>query len=154
MIDTLTQLFLRDLDKLKTEITSFKDEKKIWEISGDTRLSGGQVKNSAGNLCLHLCGNLQHFIGAVLGNSGYIRNREAEFSRKNVPLKEFVDEIELTAKVVENTLNELDEEILQKTFPINVFGYEMTTGYFLTHLTTHLNYHLGQINYHRRLLDI
>ena len=147
MIQTLTQLFLRDLEKLKTEISSFKDEKKIWEISGD-------VKNSAGNLCLHLCGNLQHFIGAVLGNSGYVRNRDAEFSRKNVPGKELVDEIELTAKVVENTLNELDEEILQKTFPINVFGYEMTTGYFLTHLTTHLNYHLGQINYHRRLLDI
>jgi len=147
MITTLTKLYLRDLEKLKTEITSFKDEKKIWEISGD-------VKNSAGNLCLHLCGNLQHFIGAVLGNSGYVRNRDAEFSRKNVPVKELVDEIELTAKVVENTLNELDEEILQKTFPINVFGYEMTTGYFLTHLTTHLNYHLGQINYHRRLLDI
>ena len=147
MITILSQLFLRDLEKLKTEISSFKDEKKIWEISGD-------VKNSAGNLCLHLCGNLQHFIGAVLGNSGYVRNRDAEFSRKNVPVKELVDEIELTAKVVENTLNELDEEILQKTFPINVFGYEMTTGYFLTHLTTHLNYHLGQINYHRRLLDI
>jgi uncharacterized damage-inducible protein DinB len=147
MITILSQLYLRDLEKLKTEITSFKDEKKIWEISGD-------VKNSAGNLCLHLCGNLQHFIGAVLGNSGYVRNRDAEFSRKNVPVKELVDEIELTAKVVENTLNELDEEILQKTFPINVFGYEMTTGYFLTHLTTHLNYHLGQINYHRRLLDI
>lgn len=147
MITTLTKLYLRDLEKLKTEITSFKDEKKIWEISGN-------VKNSAGNLCLHLCGNLQHFIGAVLGNSGYVRNRDAEFSRKNVPVKELVDEIELTAKVVENTLNELEEEILQKTFPINVFGYEMTTGYFLTHLTTHLNYHLGQINYHRRLLDI
>ena len=147
MIKILLQLFQRDLEKLKSEISLFKDEKKIWEISGN-------VKNSAGNLCLHLCGNLQHFIGAVLGNSGYVRNRDAEFSRKNVPVKELVDEIELTAKVVENTLNELEEEILQKTFPINVFGYEMTTGYFLTHLTTHLNYHLGQINYHRRLLDI
>jgi len=153
MVDILIKLFLRDLEKLKTEITSFKDEKNIWEVSGDTRLSGGQVKNSAGNLCLHLCGNLQHFIGAVLGNSGYVRNRDAEFSRKNVPVKELVNEIELTAKVVEKTLNELDEEILQKTFPINVFGYEMTTEFFLVHLTTHLNYHLGQINYHRRLLD-
>jgi len=147
MIQTLTQLFIRDLDKLKTEISSFKDEKKIWEISGE-------VKNSAGNLCLHLCGNLQHFIGAVLGNSGYVRNRDAEFSRKNVPLKELVIEIELTANIVEKTLKELKEEELTKTFPINVFGYEMTTGYFLVHLTTHLNYHLGQINYHRRLLDI
>jgi uncharacterized damage-inducible protein DinB len=146
MIDILLQLFQRDLEKLKTEISSFKDEKKIWAISGE-------VKNSAGNLCLHLCGNLQHFIGAVLGNSGYVRNRDAEFSRKNVSVKELVEEIELTTKVVEKTLKELKEEELTKTFPINVFGFEMTTGYFLVHLSTHLNYHLGQINYHRRLLD-
>lgn len=153
MIESLTKLFLKDLEKLKTEISSFKDEKNIWKISVDTSLSGGQVKNSAGNLCLHLCGNLQHFIGAVLGKSGYVRNRDAEFSRKNVPLEELIDEIEVTTKVVEKTLNELDESILPKTYPINVFGYEMTTEYFLIFLTTHLNYHLGQINYHRRLLD-
>jgi uncharacterized damage-inducible protein DinB len=146
MIETLTKLFLRDLEKLKTEITSFKDEKKIWEISGE-------VKNSAGNLCLHLCGNLQHFIGTVLGNSGYMRNREAEFSRKNVPVRDLVAEIELTVQIVEKTLNELKEDDLQKTYPINVLGFEMSTEFFLTHLTTHLNYHLGQINYHRRLLD-
>jgi len=146
MIETLTQLFLRDLEKLKTEISSFKDEKNIWKISGE-------IKNSAGNLCLHLCGNLQHFIGAVLGNSGYIRNRDAEFSRKDVPFRELVAEIELTVKVVQKTLQELKEDDLQKTYPINVLGFEMTTEFFLTHLTTHLNYHLGQINYHRRLLD-
>ncbi|MCW8803586.1 MAG: DinB family protein [Ignavibacteriaceae bacterium] len=146
MIEVLTQLFQHDLEKLRTEISSYKDENKMWEMSGE-------LKNSAGNLCLHICGNLQHFIGATLGNSGYIRKREAEFSRKNVPLKELVDEIELTTKVVEKTLKGLKEEDLQKTFPINVFGHEMTTGFFLVHLTTHLNYHLGQINYHRRLLD-
>ena len=146
MVQTLSQLFLRDLEKLKTEISSYKDEKKIWEISGD-------IKNSAGNLCLHLCGNLQHFIGAILGNSGYIRNRDAEFSRKEVPIRELVAEIELTIKVVQKTLQELKEEDLQKTYPINVFGYEMTTEYLLTNMAAHLNYHLGQINYHRRLLD-
>ena len=146
MIVSLTQIYLRDLEKLKTEISSFKDEKNIWKISGD-------IKNSTGNLCLHLCGNFQHFIGAILGNSGYIRNRDAEFNRRDVPLKELVDEIELTMKVVEKTLKELKEEELSKTFPINVFGFEMTTGYFLVHLTTHLSYHLGQINYQRRLLD-
>ena len=146
MIDIPTKLFLTDLEKLKIEFSSSKDEKTLWKISGD-------IKNSSGNLCLHLCGNLQHFIGAVLGNSGYVRNRDAEFSRKYVPLKELIDEIELTAKVVQKTLKELKEEELSKTFPINVFGFEMTTEYFLVHLTTHLNYHLGQINYHRRLLD-
>jgi uncharacterized damage-inducible protein DinB len=147
MIESLTQIFHHDLEKLKTEITSFKDEKKIWVISGD-------IKNSAGNLCLHLCGNLQHFVGAVLGSSGYIRNRDAEFSRKNVPIRELVAEIETTVKVVEKTLQELKEDDLQKIYPINVFGYEMTTEYLLTQMAAHLNYHLGQINYHRRLLDI
>ena len=146
MIETLDKLFQRDLENLKTEISSYKDEENLWEISGD-------VKNSAGNLCLHLCGNLQHFIGAVLGNSGYIRNRDAEFSRKNVPLKELVKEIELTTTDVVKTLKKLKEVHLDEKFPINVFGYEMTTEYFLIHLITHLNYHLGQINYHRRLLE-
>ena len=154
MIQTLLQLYLRDLEILKTEISSFKDEKNIWKIFGDTRLSGGQVKNSAGNLCLHLCGNLQHFIGAVLGSSGYVRNRDAEFTRKDVPIRELVAEIELTSTVLQETFVKLSEDDLQKIYPINVFGYEMTTEYLLTHMAAHLNYHLGQVNYHRRLLDI
>jgi uncharacterized damage-inducible protein DinB len=146
LIKILAQLFQRDLEKLKTEIISYKDEKKIWEVSVD-------IKNSAGNLCLHVCGNLQHFVGAVLGNSGYVRKRDEEFSNKNVPVDEMIQEIDKTLQIVTQTLNELKEEKLDETFPINVFGYEMTTGFFLTHLTTHLSYHLGQINYHRRLLD-
>ena len=144
--EILAQLFKRDLEKLKTEITSYKDEKKMWEVSGD-------IKNSAGNLCLHLLGNLQHFIGTTLGKSGYERNRDAEFSRKNAPVEEMQKEIDETIIIIKKTLNELDEKRLKDIYPINVFGYEMTTGFFLTHLTTHLSYHLGQINYHRRLLD-
>jgi uncharacterized damage-inducible protein DinB len=142
----ISLLFQRNLEKLKTEITSFQDEKKLWETAGN-------VKNSSGNLCLHICGNLQHFIGVVLGNSGYIRNRDAEFSRKNVPLTEMLNQIEITTKIVEKTLNEISNESLNEIYPLNVFGYEMTNGFFLTHLTTHLNYHLGQVNYHRRFLD-
>lgn len=146
MIEILKQLFQSDLEKLKTEITSFKDEKNIWKISGD-------IKNSAGNLCLHLCGNLQHFVGAVLGNSGYVRNREAEFSRKDVPIVELVAEIELTKNVVQRSFEKLTEDDLKKSYPINAFGYEMTTEYLLTNMATHFTYHLGQINYHRRLFD-
>jgi len=146
MIETLTKLYLRDLEKLKTEITSYKNEEELWKVSGE-------IANSAGNLCLHICGNLQHFIGATLGKTGYVRKRDEEFSRKTVAIRDLVAEIDLTIKTVQKTLNELNEEDLTKTYPINVFGYEMTTNYFLTHLTTHLTYHLGQINYHRRLLD-
>ena len=146
MIEILSKLYHRDLEKLKTEITFYKNEVNLWIISGE-------ILNSGGNLCLHLCGNLQHFIGAVLGNSGYIRKRDKEFSKKNVPISELVAEIEITTKAVQDTFAKLNEDDLQKTYPINVFGYEMTTEYLLTHMAAHLTYHLGQINYHRRLLD-
>lgn len=146
MNEILIQLFERDLEKLKTEITSYKDEKKMWEVTGE-------ISNSAGNLCLHICGNLQYFIGSVLGVSGYKRDRNSEFSRKNIPMDEIIRKIDHTIFTVKKTLNELDVNKLDEIYPINVFGKEMTTGFFLAHLTTHLNYHLGQINYHRRLLD-
>ena len=146
MKNTLIQLFDRDLEKLKIEITSYKDEKKMWEVTGE-------ISNTAGNLCLHICGNLQHFIGSVLGVSGYKRDRDSEFSRKNIPVDEIIRKIDHTIFTVKKTLNELDVNKLDEIYPINVFGKEMTTGFFLAHLTTHLNYHLGQINYHRRLLD-
>ena len=146
MIQILQDLFQRDLEKLKLEISSYKNEKNLWIISGD-------IKNSAGNLCLHICGNLQHFVGAVIGKSGYVRKRELEFSKKGITVDELVNEIESTLHIVQKSLSELKEEKLKEKYPIDVFGYEMTAGFFLTHLTTHLSYHLGQINYHRRLLD-
>jgi len=147
MVEILTKLYLKELEKLKTEITSYKKEENLWKISGE-------ILNSAGNLCLHLCGNLQHFVGAVLGNSGYVRKRDEEFSKKNVPIRELVAEMDLTIEAVRNTFAKLKEDDLQKTYPINVFGYEMTTEYLLTNMATHLSYHLGQINYHRRLTDL
>jgi len=146
MKEIFLKLFDRDLNKLKDEISAYKDEKKLWIISGE-------VKNSGGNLCLHICGNLQHFIGATIGNSGYVRNRDAEFGTKDTPKSELLKEIDKTIAAVEKALNELKEEKLNEIFPINVFGYEMTTEFFLVHLISHLSYHLGQVNYHRRLLD-
>ena len=153
MLQILDKLYQKDLEKLKTEMTSYKNEENLWKISGE-------ILNSGGNLCLHLCGNLQHFIGAVLGNSGYVRKRDEEFSKKNIPIRDpalpgggLVAEIDLTMEVLKKTFAKLKEDDLQKTYPINVFGYEMTTEYLLTHMATHLTYHLGQINYHRRLLD-
>jgi uncharacterized damage-inducible protein DinB len=92
-------------------------------------------------------------IGAVLGKSGSVRNRDVEFSKKDVPIRALVAEMEMSAKVLQKTLQELKEDDLQKTYPINGLGHEMTTEFFLTHLATHLYYHLGQINYHRRMLD-
>lgn len=145
-MEVLIQLFNRDIDKLKLEIESFKDQKKMWVTSCD-------ISNSAGNLCLHLVGNLNHFIGSVIGNSSYVRNREAEFNSKNIPAEVLLKMIKETKGVVCTTLKNFDETELRSIYPIQVFGNEMSYHFFLIHLVTHLNYHLGQINYLRRILD-
>ena len=142
--EELKEIFIRELNKLEEEINAYADESKLWIIKGE-------IKNSAGNLCLHLNGNLQHFIGAMLGKTGYVRNRDAEFTDKNIPRNRLIELIHTSKKVINETLNQLDEENLAHNYPLQVFGKEMTTRFFLTHLTTHLTYHLGQINYHRRL---
>lgn len=144
-IGLLQKILLRDLTLLEEEINQYTTEESLWVVKGD-------VKNSAGNLCLHLCGNLQHFIGTVLGNTGYVRNREAEFGSKGVPKADLIREIQATKKAVEHTLGKLEASKLDEIYPIQVFGEPMTTGYFLIHLATHLTYHRGQINYHRRLI--
>ncbi|AYN00752.1 DinB family protein [Chryseobacterium sp. 3008163] len=144
--ESLKSLYTRDLNKLKTEIESYQNEEALWKIDKN-------ILNSAGNLCLHLVGNLNHFIGAILGNSGYIRNRELEFSLKNIPRTELILQIEKTIEVIHSSLDQLSEDDLKKEYSFEALGYPMTTEYFLIHLFGHLSYHLGQINYHRRLLD-
>lgn len=146
MIDSLITLYKRDLTALKKEINLYQDEEKLWVLDGD-------ISNCTGNLCLHLVGNLNHFIGAQLGETGYIRKRDLEFSQKNVPISALNKQVDDTINMVEATLNALFEEDLKKKYPIQVFGEPMTTEYFLLHLVMHLSYHLGQVNYHRRLLD-
>ncbi|MFN7117409.1 MAG: DinB family protein [Saprospiraceae bacterium] len=146
LIVTLQTLFRRELEKLKQEISQYQAEHHIWKIDKN-------IANSAGNLCLHLVGNLNHFIGKILGDTDYVRDREAEFSSKDIPQATLVQMIEDTIITVEKSLGKLNAEALQKTYPVEVFGYQMTTEFFLVHLAMHLDYHLGQINYHRRLLD-
>lgn len=144
--ETLIKIFNRDLNKLKAEIESYTDEENLWVLTDG-------ISNCAGNLCLHIIGNLNHFIGSVIGNTGYVRQRDLEFSLKHVPKEELIEQINKVSITVEKTLKALDVDDLQKDYPIQVFNELMTTEFFLTHLVTHLAYHLGQINYHRRLLD-
>jgi uncharacterized damage-inducible protein DinB len=146
VIENLILLFDRDLLRLQKEINAYKDARNIWVIDK-------QIMNSGGNLCLHLLGNLQHYIGAIIGGSGYVRNRPVEFSSKNVELSVINETIEKTRIVVSDTLKNLPVEDLSKEYPEKVFEFSTTTEFHLLHLLTHLNYHLGQINYHRRLLD-
>ncbi len=143
--NSLISIFERDLERLKDEINLFVKEADIW-------IAPGGINNSPGNLCLHICGNLKHFIGATLGDTNFTRDREKEFSLKNIPKVDLIKNIEETFADVKKTLLNLDAKSLSKIYPIDLLGYETTTEDFLIHLTNHLNYHLGQINYLRRIL--
>ena len=146
LTDTLKKLFKRDLQKLIAEINAYQKEETLWKLEND-------ISNSAGNLCLHLVGNLHHFIGSQLGKTGYVRNRPLEFSLKGVSRATLIQQVEETIQMIETTLDQLSSEQLQAEYPLLVFKEKTSVEYMLVHLTTHLAYHLGQINYHRRLLD-
>ncbi|MGN7987855.1 DUF1572 family protein [Pedobacter sp. 22226] len=146
LTETLKKLFNRDLTRLKSEIEAYRNEANLWQIDRG-------IANSAGNLCLHLIGNLNTYIGATLGGTSYIRNRELEFSLKDLPQQELLKMIDETKTIVNQTLEGLSNEQISGEYPLLVFDEKTSTEFFLVHLTTHLTYHLGQINYHRRLLD-
>jgi len=146
LTETLKLLFVRDLKKLSSEIEAYKKEENIWR-------TGQNINNSTGNLCLHIIGNLNWFIGAQLGKTGYIRQRELEFSSNNIPRSDLLIEIDKTRSMLNNSLDKITNDQLKAEYPILVFEQKTSTYYFLVHLTTHLAYHLGQINYHRQLLD-
>ena len=146
MTSELLPLFIRDLEKLAKEINNYQNESDLWVVSKE-------VNNSAGNLAKHLTGNLRHFIGHLLGGSAYVRDRKAEFETKDEPVAALLTEIELANAEISAALTDLDTDTLANSYPINVLGYDMTIQYFLMHLYGHFNYHLGQISYHRRVLD-
>ncbi|SIN75483.1 DUF1572 family protein [Algoriphagus halophilus] len=146
LLNELIKLFERDLDRLYKEIDAYTDEKVLWETEN-------QISNSGGNLCLHLLGNLQAFVGHELGGFDYKRDREFEFAGKDVPKSELLHEITKLKRIMVSSLEGMDETLINKNYPIEVFGRPMTNEYFLIHLYGHFNYHLGQINYHRRILQ-
>ena len=145
IVQTLKTIFKRDLNRLKQEIQLYPNESQIWKIQKG-------ITNSAGNLCLHLVGNLNTYIGNTYGNSNYVRNRELEFSLKDIPRSELIHQIEQTILVVDHALDNLSEKELLMEFPVLVFETTTSNEFMLIHLTTHLTFHLGQINYHRRLM--
>lgn len=140
------EFYIRDLQKLKEEIAAYRDEANIWKTSG-------QVSNSAGNLTLHLIGNLNHFFGATLGGTGYVRQRDLEFTTTGTPRATLLGELDHTIAMMQATFSKLDNAALEGIFPVMKHDKQETTGHFMIHLYGHLAYHLGQVNYHRRLLD-
>lgn len=143
--DAIIELFERDLLQLKEQIRLYGNESDLWVVKAD-------ISNSAGNLCLHLIGNLNHFIGAVLGETGYIRDRDFEFAAKDVPRALLLSRLDETIEVVKNTLLQLPDDCFEDNFPVEKRGRIVKTDHMLMHLYGHLSYHLGQINYHRRLI--
>jgi hypothetical protein len=145
LLATLQTIFERDLNRVIDELNQYQTEEDIWKIENG-------ISNAAGNLTLHVIGNLTTYIGKEIGKIEYVRNRELEFSQKNISRKELIDKISLTKGVIEKSLTGLSEADLNKEYPLLVLSEKTSTAFFLVHLTSHLAYHLGQINYHRRLL--
>lgn len=147
LTQTLNTIFTRDLKRLQQEIGAYQSEQALWFVDKG-------ITNSGGNLCLHLIGNINTYIGAVIGNTGYVRNRPLEFTDTAIAKADLLQRIDATIEVVNTAFAQLKEEDLPKEYPMLVFEQPMTYEFFLVHLAAHLSYHLGQINYHRRLLDV
>lgn len=145
-LQSLNDLYVRELIRLEEEIKEYIHDADVWKILPGT-------SNSGGNLCLHLCGNLRYFFGAVLGGDGYVRDRDAEFSLKGLSREDLLKIINETRSSVQNTIKTLSEDIMAKEYPLVILGKPHTTEFFLMHLLSHLSYHLGQLNYHRRMVS-
>lgn len=145
MVHWMTLVMCRELDDLSRELDLYPDDASVWAV-----VPG--ITNSAGSLVLHLCGNLQHFIGAKLGGSGYVRNREREFAARGIPRVELKAEIARTREIVATVLPTVPASTLEAVFEHVPNGMRLPTGLFLLHLATHLSFHLGQVGYLRRVL--
>jgi len=142
----LATFYERDISKLIEEVSLFKNEEDLWRIQGS-------VKNPAGNLALHIIGGLNHLIGATLARTGYVRNRDQEFTRKGVERKVLVAQLEELIPMINKTINALTPEQMEAEYPIFFDKPKTSVSYVLVQLFAHLNYHLGQVNYLRRMLE-
>lgn len=142
----LSEFYLRDLFKVKEELLAYSDEKIIWIL-----VPG--INNSTGTLSLHIAGNLLHFIGATLGKTGYVRERDQEFALRNISRNDLIHQLDQAIHVIQNVLPGLSDEELEQNFPLEKHGQVVTVHHMLVHLLAHLSYHLGQINYHRRMIS-
>jgi hypothetical protein len=143
--DYLVGVIVRDLKAVGREVEAYPDDASVW------RTPPGVI-NSGGTLALHLCGNVQHFFGAILGGTGYVRDRAAEFSRRDVPRVEILQQVNAAVAAAERGLAKVTVASLGAEFPEAIAGHTVETGDWLIHLAVHLGYHLGQIDYHRRLV--
>ncbi len=146
MLGTLVQaLLLRELAALRRSIEAYPDDASLWIMPAG-------LPNSGGTLALHLAGNLRHYTARVLGGSDYRRDRAAEFSRRDVSRTDLLAELDAARLAIEQTFAGFSETRLSEPYPEAIAGQTFTTGVFLVHLAAHLAYHLGQLDYHRRIV--
>lgn len=146
MLNRLRVLFQREIAALRDDLLAYPSDEALWR-------SAPGIANSAGTLALHLAGNLQHYLGARLGETGYRRDRDAEFARRGVPREELLRELDEAARAVDRALSTLPAHRLSDPFPDPVRGEQVTVEHALLHVLVHLGYHRGQVNYHRRMLE-
>ena len=141
----LARLLVRELEGFAREIQMFPDDAGAWQtVPG--------VTNAAGNLALHVAGNTQYYIGTICGGTRYVRNRDAEFSRRSGARADIVAELDAAIRVVREVLPGISDERLKADFPEPVMGMKFRTGLFLLHLCAHAAFHLGQAGYVRRVV--
>lgn len=143
---TLADFYERDIRQLIEEIKSFENDENLWRTAGS-------VKNSSGNLVLHVVGGLNYLIGATLAQTGYIRDRDGEFASKGVERNVLIAQLEALIPMINKTLNSLTQEQMNADYPIFFDKPNTSISYVLVQLLIHLNYHLGQVNYLRRMLE-
>lgn len=141
----VARVLVRDVKAVRRELEAYPDEVSVWALPPG-------VANSGGTLALHLAGNLQHFFGAVLGGSGYKRDRAAEFAKRDVLRSALIVELEAAIVAIELGMSQVSEARLAEEFPEAIAGHRIVMGEWLIHLVSHTGYHLGQIDYHRRLV--
>ena len=136
---------LRELRALEREIAAYPDDESVWQTPPG-------ISNSAGNLALHMAGNLRHFIGHALAGTNYVRDRNAEFSAKGMTREQLRAVIEESISELDDAFERITDDQLESEFPVPIMDLHFRTQDFLTHLAVHLSYHLGQVDYHRRIL--
>jgi len=142
----LAKFYERDLNKLIEEVNLFRCEENLWKTAGS-------VKNSGGNLVLHIVGGSNYLIGAKLAQTGYVRDRDMEFIRKDIARDVLVFQLKNLIEMINKTLNSLSDEQMEADYPIPFDDATRSKSYVLVQLLAHLNYHLGQVNYLRRILE-
>jgi hypothetical protein len=145
LIAIVQAIVLRELAAVQRSVEAYPSDETLWILPTG-------LPNAGGTLVLHLAGNLQHYFGAILGGSAYQRDRPAEFSRRHVPRAELLAEIAAARVAVQRTMPLITPEVLAAPYPERIGGHVLTTDLFLVHLASHLAYHLGQLDYHRRVV--